>query len=43
VGAQAAGIDGVLLDRKGDIRAGVATVRDLRDLPRIAVEGLDGP
>jgi putative hydrolase of the HAD superfamily len=43
VGAQAAGIDGVLLERKGDIRAGVATVRDLRDLPRIAVEGLDGP
>jgi putative hydrolase of the HAD superfamily len=43
VGARAAGIDCVLLDRKGDIRGGGATVRDLRDLPRIAAEGLDGP
>lgn len=42
VGARAAGIDAVLLDRKGDIQEGGATVRDLRDLPRIAVEGLDG-
>ena len=42
-GARAAGIDSVLLDRKGDACCDGATVRDLRDLPRIAAEGLDGP
>jgi putative hydrolase of the HAD superfamily len=40
-GARAAGIDGVLLDRNGDVRGGGGTVRDLRELPRIAAEGLD--
>ena len=42
-GARAAGIDCVLLDRKGDACCDGATVRDLRDLPRIVAEGLDGP
>lgn len=41
-GARAAGIDGVLLDRKGDFRGGGVTVRDLREVPRIAAVGLDG-
>jgi putative hydrolase of the HAD superfamily len=40
-GARAAGIDGILLDRKGDYCGAGATVRDLRDVPRIAAEGLD--
>jgi putative hydrolase of the HAD superfamily len=41
VGARAAGIDGILLDRQGREADDVVTIRDLRELPPIAAAGLD--
>jgi putative hydrolase of the HAD superfamily len=38
-GAHAAGLDGLLIDRKGKLEASERIVADLRDLPRIARDG----
>jgi putative hydrolase of the HAD superfamily len=41
-GARAAGVDAVLIDREGGGGGPVTTISDLRELPRLAVEGLAG-